>query len=569
MRIGEESFDVILNSTTNGIIGIDSDDVIYLINDRALDIFGFKREEIMEKNINSFEIGRKLYPLIKTSKNHVELKYEFNSRIYSVSKQPVMYGEKIGSVAIFNDITDREELSKRVKKDEVYIDILNTIMDTANDWNVVIDSKGYITMMSKGYREFIGIEDAIGKHVTEVIENTRLHQVVKTGIKEIGDVQEIKGNRMVAMRIPVKRDGKIVGAVGKVMFKDIGDFFTLGKKLKNLEKEIEYYKSKLNNDKLAKYSLEDIVGNGEKISLVKSMTLKAARTDSSVLITGESGTGKELFAHAIHNSSKRRLAPFIKINCAAIPSELLESELFGYEEGAFTGAKKGGKEGKFALANGGTILLDEIGDMPLNMQAKLLRVIQEKEVEKIGGSKTTNIDVRIIASTNKNLEEMVKKGEYREDLYYRLNVIRLELPPLRDRQDDIEELANALRKKISDRLGIYVEGFDPDTIDLLKNYSWPGNIRELENVIERAINLLDTDLTIRPSHMPSRITNKSIKSYYSKDLQLKNIIEEVEKEVIEKCLKDNHGNKNKTAKILGISRPGLYMKIDKYNIVSV
>lgn len=569
MRIIDESFDVILNSTTNAIIGIDSDDIIYLINNRALKIFGFEREQVIEKNINSFEIGRKIYPLVKTNRNQVELKYELNNRIYSVSKQPVNYGDRVGSIAIFNDVTDREELSKRVKKDEVYIDILNTIMDTANDWNVVVDAKGYITMMSKGYKEFVGVEDAIGKHVTEVIENTRLDKVIKTGIKEVGDVQEIKGNRMVAMRIPVKKDGKIVGAIGKVMFKDIGDFFTLGKKLKNLEKEIEYYKSKLNNDKLAKYSLEDIVGNGEKISLVKSMTLKAARTDSSVLITGESGTGKELFAHAIHNSSKRRLAPFIKINCAAIPSELLESELFGYEEGAFTGAKKGGKEGKFALANGGTILLDEIGDMPLNMQAKLLRVIQEKEVEKIGGSKTTKIDVRIIASTNKNLEEMVKNGEYREDLYYRLNVIRLELPPLRDRPDDVEDLANALRKKISDRLGIYVEGFDLETVELLKGYSWPGNIRELENVIERAINLLDTDLIIRPSHLPSRITNKSIKSYYSKDLQLKSIIEEVEKEVIAKCLKDNHGNKNKTAKILGISRPGLYMKIDKYNIVSV
>ncbi len=459
-------------------------------------------------------------------------------------------------------------MSETINADRDYIDILNTIIEVTNEWVVVTDEKGIITMMSKPYKEFVKEPYPEGKHVTQVIENTRLHIVLKTGEKEVGEIQQIKDNKMIAMRIPIKKNGKVIGSIGKVMFKDISDFEKISDKINNLEKEIEYYKRALSKERRAEYSFDDLVGKSREFKAVKDIAKKVAKTHSNLLITGESGTGKELFAHAIHNASSRFLGPFIKINCAAIPGELLESELFGYEDGAFTGARKGGKKGKFELANEGTILLDEIGDMSINMQAKILRVLQDKEVERLGGSTLQKVDVRIIASTNKSLEELVKKGKFREDLYYRLNVIRINLPPLRDRKEDIEDLCTALKRKIASKLGIYVEGFSNKALEYMNSYGWPGNIRELENIIERGVNLLDSDLIIRENHLPSRITKYNNKGIVKENKQLKDIVEEIEKEIILDCLQKNHGNKNKTAKILGISRTGLYKKMDRYNMIS-
>jgi len=288
--------------------------------------------------------------------------------------------------------------------------------------------------------------------------------------------------------------------------------------------------------------------------------------DSNVLIMGESGTGKELFAHAIHNASDRASGPFIKINCAAIPSELLESELFGYEGGAFTGAKKEGKIGKFELANGGSIFLDEIGDMPLQMQVKLLRVLQEREIERIGSSKIRPINVRIISATNKNLEEEVKVGNFREDLYYRLNVMSVNIEPLRKRKDDIRPLAKALVKKLSNQMGVYVDSISEKAMISLEKYDWPGNIRELENVIERSINLLDSDRIIKVSTLPIHITQSHKTHIYISGSTLKEQLYDVEKNIILECLAENQGNKQKTANDLDMSRTSLYQKLRSYGI---
>ena len=302
-------------------------------------------------------------------------------------------------------------------------------------------------------------------------------------------------------------------------------------------------------------------------SEVMGLAKRVAKVDSNVLITGESGTGKELFAHSIHNDSKRCLKPFVKINCGAIPAELFESEMFGYEEGAFTGAKKSGRKGKFEYANGGTILLDEIGDMPMNMQVKLLRVIQEKELVKVGGNDAIKVDVRIIASTNKSLEQLINDGKFREDLYYRLDVMHLRLPPLRERREDIEELSNKLLIKICKKYNVKSEGISREAIDFLKAYSWPGNIRQLENVIERAINLLDEDTCIMPKHLPEKIIKSKIKKYSLENNYLKDVVERIEKDIIMECLKDTSGNKKEAAKILGLSRAGLYKKLNRYNLI--
>jgi len=445
-------------------------------------------------------------------------------------------------------------------------ELLDYIFNSLEECIVVVDNNGIVTMMSNGYKEFLGCNDVEGRHVTEVIPNTKLHVVAKTGLKEVGELQEVNGHRIISMRVPIVINGKISGAIGKVMFKDLNNFKILSSKISNLEKELQYYKNELNSEKKAKYTFNNLIGRSNRFIEIINFAERAAKGDSSILITGESGTGKELLAQAIHNGSKRAMKPFIKINCAAIPAELFESEMFGYDEGAFTGAKKSGLKGKFELANGGTILLDEIGDMPLTMQGKLLRVLQEREIMRVGSNEVKNIDVRIIASTNKGLQELIDQGKFREDLYYRLNVIHLRLPSLRERIEDIELLSDSLRVKLCNKYGIYSEGISKEALEYLKSYDWPGNVRQLENVIERSINLLDTELLILPKHLPEKVLNAKGKKYDIESNKLKDIVDKVEKEIIMDTLEKTKGNKNEAAKILGLSRAGLYKKLNRFGM---
>ncbi|EJO5348386.1 sigma 54-interacting transcriptional regulator [Clostridium botulinum] len=460
------------------------------------------------------------------------------------------------------------EMKEDIKYYKSSLDIVNKVLDTINECIVVINKSGNIMMMSECYKKFINCKNPEGRYIEDVIKDTKLHRVLKTGNMEIGELQKINNKEVITMRIPIKKDGKIIGAIGRIMFKDINDFYFLYGKLNSLKNKHKSYNNKCEKSRRAKYFFEDIVGNSLENEKIKTLAEKSANTNSNVLIVGESGTGKELYAHSIHNASNRKSGPFIKINCGAIPAELLESELFGYEEGAFTGAKKGGKKGKFELANNGSIFLDEIGDMPMSMQVKLLRVIQERELERVGGNKLKKIDVRIIAATNKNIEKLVKENKFREDLYYRLNVIRINVPPLRERKEDIVSISEFLIKKISYRLGVYIKGISKEAKKYLYNYNWPGNIRELENVIERCANLLDSDCIIKSKHLPKEILKGHIGEVcISENKYLKDIVSEVEKDVICKCLQKNNGNKNKTSKILGISRANLYKKISEYNII--
>ena len=331
---------------------------------------------------------------------------------------------------------------------------------------------------------------------------------------------------------------------------------------------IKNYNKISNNHKIY---LENIIGSSTAINKAKEEAFMASKTSSTVLITGESGTGKELFARAIHNHSYRSGNPFIAINCAAIPDNLLESELFGYEEGAFTGAKKGGSLGKFELADKGTIFLDEIGDMSLHLQAKLLRVLQEKEVDKIGAKKNVSINVRIIAATNKDLEYMVKKGTFREDLYYRLNVIPVVLPTLRQRKNDIHLLIEYMIKEYSNKLDKNVKNIDSQALEYLCEYRWPGNIRELQNIIEYSVNRCE-DKTITLDNLPNRIKRINSNECTNIDLNenIKTLDELEKKEIIKALEKYKHYKKDKdlAAKALGISRATLYRKIEKYKIVS-
>ncbi|MFE0503931.1 sigma-54 interaction domain-containing protein [Peribacillus butanolivorans] len=443
--------------------------------------------------------------------------------------------------------------------------LFKDIIEFAYDGLVMVDTEGQVQMLSHAYADFLGVdqESSIGKHVTEIIENTRMHLVAKTGKQEVAELQKIKDNYIIATRSPILKQGKIVGAVGKILFKNVGQFTALSKRVNLLEIELKKYKGDFRERNKASYTFDHIMGKSPALMEVKVQARIAAKSDSNVLILGESGTGKELFAHSIHNESRRAMGVFVKVNCAAIPAELLESELFGYEEGSFTGAKKGGKAGKFEAADGGTIFLDEIGELPLHMQVKLLRVLQEKEIERVGSTGSVQIDVRVIAATNRNLEEMVSKGEFRLDLYYRLKVMQIHVPSLRKRLEDVEILVNYFIEKYQNLMKKRVQGMGDQALRLLRLYKWPGNIRELENIIERALNIVDEEEMIDSKHLPEEITgHKELAPIRT----LAEVMEETERATIFSCLEMTSGNKSETAKRLGVSRTTLYEKMNKYGL---
>lgn len=430
---------------------------------------------------------------------------------------------------------------------------------------VIINKDAEIVHISKEYCKFLNVSanKVIGRKVTDIIENTRMHKVLESGEGEYSQIQKINGRKMIATRIPIIKEEKLVGVLGYVNYKDTKEVEELYNKISEMEKQINSYRNRLKSEVSSKYSLDSIKGESEVILNSKSLLKKSALSNSTVLILGESGTGKELFAHAIHSLSNRRNKPFITVNCSAIPSELLESELFGYEKGAFTGANKEGKVGKFELANNGTIFLDEIGDMPLFMQSKILRILQEKEVERIGGNSPIKLNIRIIAATNRDLETMVKEKSFREDLFYRLNVIKIKVPPLRERDGDIELLSYHFLNLLSVKIDKNVNKISKDALILLNRYSWPGNIRELRNVIERSLNMIDDSDELNVKYLPDKIKNHSvIDDVCSLDKQ----VYIAEKKAIYKALLVCKGNKSLAANKLGISRVTLYEKLKKYKI---
>lgn len=455
------------------------------------------------------------------------------------------------------------------------------IMNLLAERIVIVDRNGIILYINEAYCEFIGttIDQAIGRPVQEVIENSRMHIVAKTGKKELAALQPINGSEMIANRFPLFENGEVVGALGTVMFRNPEEWRMYQSKIQQLVDELMYYQTKVQKDLKSKYSFQDLIGTSSAFLAAKKLAERVSGSNSSVLLIGESGTGKELFAHAIHENSFRSSAPFVAINCASIPEHLLESELYGYEEGAFTGAKKGGKMGQFELANGGTLFLDEIGDMPLSMQSKLLRVLQEKELQRVGGHKFIPVDVRIIAATHRDLEQMVKKGNFRQDLYYRLNVIKIDIPPLRKRKEDIPLISMNLLKKLEKRF--YRKGIElsDEVLKRLMEHTWPGNIRELENVLERCINVLDGK-TIQLGHLPLYLrdqknecddpiqsTFKTNKGTPTLPLQpLKETLAQAEKQAIQHALAAANGNKLEAAKLLDIGKTSFYEKCKLYNI---
>jgi PAS domain S-box-containing protein len=459
-----------------------------------------------------------------------------------------------------NDRLEKEELQQ-------HLEMYKLIFDSIYNGAIVTDENGMITHFNKPYGEFLSVipEDQIGRHCTESVENSRMHIVAKTGIAEINQSHRIMGKNMVVQRIPIKKDGRIIAVFGQVMFKDIKDVSKLASDLALLESKVKLYEEELINLRSTRYTLDSIIGKSPAILALKLEARRAASNNFSVLISGESGTGKELFAQAIHHASARKLYPFVRINCAAIPKDLLESELFGYEKGAFTGAGSSGKPGKFELAHKGTVFLDEVGDLPLEMQPKLLRAIEDYEFERVGGTKVIRTDLRVIAATNQNLEQMLADGRFRRDLFYRLNVIPLHIPPLRERKTDIIHTAQWMLRQMAAEANIPEVSLDKEAQKALKNHEWPGNVRELSNVLERTMSALETS-TIRLEDLPFYVYRNRKESFDPNCSSLKDLQATTERATICYALKNNNNNKAKAADMLGIHRTLLYKKMKKYGI---
>ena len=454
-----------------------------------------------------------------------------------------------GVIFVIQDMTDVEGVAHELETVKELKMTLETVLEVAYEGVAVLDEAGMITLVNARFCNKIGKpkDNIIGENINRFIPLSHNQMPLS--------VLEINAKPCVVSTLPITKEGNTKGFVVKI-YEDLDNLADIVQQINRINMQLNYYKNELYKVNGTSYTVGSIVCREERIATLKSQVLQVGRSNSTVLITGESGTGKELFAHSIHNASNRRKEPFIKVNCSAIPGELAEAELFGYEDGAFTGARKQGKPGKFELADCGTIFLDEIGDMPLALQSKLLRVIQDKEIERVGGVKARKVDVRIIAATNRDLKRMVTEGTFREDLYFRINVVELKIPPLRDRRKDIPLLADTFIRKYNNQLGRRVEGITEAALEALTRYDWPGNIRELENIIERMLNYRESGL-IELQDLPEEIVGRP-GGMAAKATQTLAVME---METIQAALAEAGGNKSKAARLLGISRSKLYEKL--------
>lgn len=452
--------------------------------------------------------------------------------------------------------------------------ILNYFVTNPYEAVVVVDRNATIRFMSPVHEHFLGFQtgEAIGKHVTEVIENTRLQEVVRTGKAEIGQLQEMKNVTRVVARIPISENGEVVGAIGQIMFKEPETVHELSREVTRLRTEVAFYQRELSGLKRRTYGLEQIVGHSDAIRQLKADIIKVAPLDVPVLLIGESGTGKELAAHAIHALSPRHEQAMVLVNAAALPHGLVESELFGYEAGAFTGAERKGRKGKFELADNSSLFFDEIGDMPPDIQVKLLRVLQDGRFERVGGDRTRHSDFRLITASNRDFAQMIRQDKFRLDLYYRISGVTLRLPALRERLDDIPELVDNFLTHFAARHGKSMLRVNPRVYGYLKELPWPGNVRQLQHDVERAAIFCEgAEIDIGNFRRPAEIDAPSLEAppdpvppsapTMPAASSMHAAVGEIESHLIRQTLAQYGGNKKRTAEVLGISRSYLYKKL--------
>ncbi|WP_280768376.1 sigma-54 interaction domain-containing protein [Salipaludibacillus daqingensis] len=568
-----EKMNNILNSTHDGMIAIDQSEHVTLINKRAEDITGLSRLNVLGKKITDVMKTSELPRVLHTKTSEKNRKQVLSQDRSIITTRVPMFneGQLIGALAVFRDITEIVKMAEEVTNLKSIQTMLEAIIFSSDDAISVVDENGKGLLINPAYTRITGLtkEEVIGKPATtDISEGESMHmQVLKTKKPVRGVKMKVGPFRkdVIVNVAPVIVDGILKGSVGVVH--DMSEMEELTHELERAKKIIRTLE--------AKYHFEDIIGNSAELTFAIQQANVAAGTPATIFLRGESGTGKELFAHAIHNKSSRKYNKFIRVNCAAISESLLESELFGYEEGAFSGAKRGGKKGLFEEANNGSIFLDEIGELSSNMQAKLLRVLQEHEIVRVGGTKPVDIDVRVIAATNVNIEKKMQEKVFRSDLYYRLNRMPIYIPSLRERKSDLLDLSLHLLTKLNQDYGRSVETISEQALKRLMEYEWPGNVRELENVLGRAmIHMHYAEKEINEKNLPKlnglAVNNDSDNFELAKaspnDMSLQEQMNKQEKMIIHHALLQNDGNKTKAAKLLRVSLRNLYYKIDKYNL---
>ena len=544
-------------NTKIGVIVYRTENLTDLENLRSVLGIDFKvfpystREELIEQIEDATSTNEKLTVIgMGSCVTEIALEKKLNCVLVKSSRKAVeqaIYGAK--------NICD---LSKREKE---RAERLKTVIDYSGEGIIALDRNGITTTFNPTAEKIFNItsENVVGKHITSFAQDGSFGAIFEDGSYEAGKIFKVNNVQIIVNRVPVIVDSEQVGTVITIQ------------EVTNIQKMEQKVRTELyNKGMVARYTFKEIVGDSQEIKDTIEKAKRYAQASTTVLIEGETGSGKELFAQSIHNSSARKEGPFVAINCAALPESLLESELFGYVEGAFTGAKKGGKPGLFELAHKGTIFLDEIGEMPLSLQSRLLRVLQEREVLRIGGDYILNVDIRVIAATNLNLYKMVKEHKFREDLYYRINVLNLKIPPLSQRKDDIPLLVKHLMGLMNKKHMTRIKEITDSGMNLLKSYQWPGNIRELENFVEKLVILangpvIDKEFTeqLLMGHIAHKDTSLFVEQPKDKDAVVIEIgdLREMELQIIRSVSNMVKGDKNKIAEKLGISRTTLWKKL--------
>ena len=563
--------ELILQNIRDGMIVINTEGIIDFVNQSAEKILGIKKKNLSGKYIGEVIKNTRLPHVLKSRRKEVNQKLLLeNGKKVVATRIPIINDENHlkGALAVFKDITEVVNLAEE-NTDLIEIKtLLEAIIQSSDEAISVVDEKGKGMMINPAYTRITGLQesDVVGKPATtDISEGESMHMKVLQTRRPVRSVRMKVGpsKKDVLVNVaPVIVDGQIKGSVGVIH--DVSEIKSLTTELKRARQIIRNLE--------AKYTFDDIVATSTEMTIALEQAKVGAKTPATVLLRGKSGTGKELFAHAIHNESERKHNKFIRVNCAAIAESILESELFGYEEGAFSGAKRGGKKGYFEEANLGSIFLDEIGELSLNMQAKLLRVLQEHEIVRVGGTTPIPLDVRVIAATNINLEKAIMAKTFREDLYYRLSRLPITIPPLSERLADLPILIQRIIQKINQDYGRNVRSVSHEVLEILQGYHWPGNVRELENVIGRAMIYMDmNDEIIEKVHLPTiikeidsstNITQENI----SADAPLQKAMDQYERKYIERAYEENDYNKTKTAKALDISIRSLYYKIEKHKL---
>ena len=581
----------VYSNIESGLLVVDNQHTIIIYNTEAEHLFGIPAREVLGRKVTEVFPDSRLPEVVDTKEPILGYTREIGKSTIVVNTTPIIENDEIkGAISTFEDVSRLVQISWEFEEVKELKERYLQILDAVQDGICVFDREGTVTYINGSYNEITGENISEGDNIHEISPNGSRMRVLEKGQKIMGEISQKKnGKSVVANIVPIIVNQQITGGISVV--KNLSEIEELIDRISHLSAKTEYLEEELHRRKKLNPAFNRIVGVSNKLYDAMKLAAKTADNNFNVLIRGESGTGKELIAEAIHYSSERATQPFIRVNCAAIPENLLESEMFGHVKGAYTGAIKT-KIGKFELADKGTIFLDEIGELDKSMQAKMLRVIQKKEFQRVGDDRTITVDARIIAATNRNLEELVENGEFREDLYYRLNVIPIWLPPLRERREDIPVLSEYFLNKIAEELGCEPKQLSGEAMDALIHYSWPGNIRELENVMER-INILADDREVQKEDLPHYISenyhtsvNDEVPSeavtengLYDAGLSLgKTSAEEIvtgndeimpweyyEREIIRKALK-KYGSYNAAGKALGLTHKTVAAKARKYHI---